>query len=109
LRLGGDKFGKSDEEFIKKRKAFTLIEVMVAMAILLVIIISVLMLSTFSVYTLKDSEALDMAKNIAVYSVEYIRARNATWPDNPLGVAQTDFKMILQKTTPDLWTFGVRH
>ena len=102
---------KATRSLLKKRKAFTLIEVMVAMAILLVIIISVLMLSTFSVYTLKDSEALDMAKNIAVYSVEYIRARNATWPDNPLGVAQTDFKNDSTKNYPglmDLWGTPLR-
>jgi prepilin-type N-terminal cleavage/methylation domain-containing protein len=102
---------KAKRNLLRKRNAFTLIEVMIAMAILLVIIISVLMLSTFSVYTLKDSEALDMAKNIAVYSVEYIRSRNATWPDNPLGLSQDDFKNDATKNYPglmDLWATPLR-
>ncbi|MGB9591729.1 MAG: type IV pilus modification PilV family protein, partial [Candidatus Kryptoniota bacterium] len=69
----------------RARKGFTLIEVIVAMAILLIIVVSVLMLATVSAASLKDSEARDMAKNIATYTVEYIRSRNVTYPDNKLG------------------------
>ena len=76
---------------VKKRAGFTLIEVVVAMAILLIIVVSVLMLATVSASSLKDSEARDMAKNIATYTVEYLRARNVTYPDNSLGHPQTDF------------------
>ena len=67
---------------IKKRAGFTLIEVIVAMAILLIIVVSVLMLATVSASSLKDSEARDMAKNIATYTVEYLRSRNVTSDNN---------------------------
>jgi len=64
------------------RSGFTLIEVIVAMAILLIVIVSVLMLTTVSASSLKDSEMRDMAKNIATYTVEYLRSRNVTSDNN---------------------------
>jgi len=67
---------------VKKRAGFTLIEVVVAMAILLIIVVSVLMLATVSASSLKDSEARDMAKNIATYTIEYLRSRNVTTDNN---------------------------
>jgi len=63
---------------------FTLIEVVVAIGILSMVIISVFMLVTVSAASLKDSDMRNTATNIANYTVEYIRSRNATL-DNPLG------------------------
>jgi len=90
----------------RARRGFTLIEVIIAMAILLIIIVSVLMLATASASSLKDSEARDMAKNIADYTVEYLRSRNVTYPDNPLGHPLTDFGNDSAHNYPglvDLW------
>jgi len=67
------------------RPGFTLIEVIVAMAILLIVIVSVLMLTTVTASSLKDSEMRDMAKNIATYTVEYLRSRNVTTDNNFIG------------------------
>jgi prepilin-type N-terminal cleavage/methylation domain-containing protein len=75
---------------VKKRAGFSLIEVIIAIAILLIIVVSVLMLATVSAASLKDSEARDMAKNIATYTVEYLRSRNVTHPDNPMGHVYPD-------------------
>lgn len=70
---------------LQKHGGFTLIEVIVAMAILMIIITSVFMLITVSVVNLKDSEQRDVAKNIAVYAVEYLRSRNVTIDNNFIG------------------------
>jgi prepilin-type N-terminal cleavage/methylation domain-containing protein len=91
----------------RARRGFTLIEVIIAMAILIIIIVSVLMLATVSASSLKDSEARDMAKNIATYTVEYLRAKNVTYPDNnPLGHPSTAFGNDSAHNYPglvDLW------
>jgi hypothetical protein len=55
------------------------------------VIISVFMLVTVSAANLKDSDMRNTATNIANYTVEYLRARNVTYPDNPLGHAVGDF------------------
>lgn len=65
-----------------RRPGFTLIEVLVAMAILMVVLMSVFMLITVSAASMKDSEMRDMAKNIASYAVEYLRSRNVTSDNN---------------------------
>ncbi|MCX6087613.1 MAG: prepilin-type N-terminal cleavage/methylation domain-containing protein [Caldiserica bacterium] len=70
---------------VKKRAGFTLIEVVIAMAIILIIVVSVLLMVTFASASLKESEGKEMSKNIATYTVEYLRSRNVTYPDNPLG------------------------
>ncbi len=85
----------------RARRGFSLIEVIIAMAILLIIIVSVLMLATVTASSLKDSEAREMAKNIATYTVEYLRARNVTYPDNPLGHALSEFAHYDNSTPPN--------
>jgi hypothetical protein len=52
------------------------------MAVLMIIMMSVFMLITVSASSLKDSEMRDMAKNIATYTVEYLRSRNVTSDNN---------------------------
>ena len=74
---------------IKKRAGFTLIEVVIAMAIILIIVVSVLLMVTFASANLKESEGKEMAKNIAVYTMEFIRSRNVTY-DNLLGHPLSD-------------------
>lgn len=78
------KFRCNPKSGITKRKGFTLIEVVVALAILIIIIASTMSLLAFSYSSLRDSEMRAIAKNIATYTVEYIRARNVT-EDNLLG------------------------
>ena len=80
-----------DSRGVKKRAGFTLIEVVIAMAIILIIVVSVLFMVTFASANLKESEGKEMAKNVAVYTMEFIRSRNVTYPDNPLEHPSTDF------------------
>jgi prepilin-type N-terminal cleavage/methylation domain-containing protein len=68
----------------KNKKGFTLIEVVIAITILVIIIASTMSLLASSYSSLRDSEMRAIAKNIATYTVEYIRSRNVT-SDNPLG------------------------
>jgi len=68
---------------IKKRAGFTLIEVTIAIFILIVIIGSVFALASSSSTNLRESEAKNIAKNIATYTVEYIRSRNVTTDNIP--------------------------
>jgi len=81
---------------------FTLIEVVVAMGILSIVIISVFMLVTVSAASLKDSDMRSTATNIANYTVEYLRARNVTYPDNPLGHVVGDFGSDTAHSFPGL-------
>ena len=67
---------------VSKRKGFTLIEVVVALAILVIIIASTMSLLASSYSSLRNSEMRAIAKNIANYTVEYIRARNVTSGNN---------------------------
>ena len=64
------------------RRGFTLIEVVVAMFILLVVLMSVFSLVSASVTSLRNSDMLEMAKNVATYTMEYIRSRNVTLDNN---------------------------
>jgi len=73
---------------VSAARGFTLIEVVVAIGILSMVIISVFMLVTASAASLKDSDMRNTATNIANYTVEYIRSRNAT-SDNSLGQTGT--------------------
>jgi len=73
---------------MKKKRGFTLIEVIVAITVLLIIVVSVLMLAVAAGASLKNSEQLDMAKNIATYTIEYIRSRNVTGDNNFIGTTQ---------------------
>lgn len=69
------------------RRGFTLIEVIVSMFVLLVVMMSVFMLISTSAGSLRNSDMLDMAKNIATYTVEYVRSRNVTLDNNFLGTS----------------------
>lgn len=67
---------------VTKRRGFTLIEVVVALAILVIIIASTMSLLASSYTSLRNTEMKGIAKNIATYAVEYIRARNVTSDNN---------------------------
>ncbi len=69
---------------VTKRRGFTLIEVVVALAILVIIIASTMSLLASSYSSLRNTEMKGIAKNIATYAIEYIRSRNVT-EDNLLG------------------------
>jgi prepilin-type N-terminal cleavage/methylation domain-containing protein len=107
LRAAGETISPSAHSGANGRanRGFTLIEVIIAMAILLIIVVSVLMLATVSAASLKDSEARDMAKNIATYTVEYLRSRNVT-SDNLLGHNPSELGNDSSSNFPgfvDLW------
>jgi prepilin-type N-terminal cleavage/methylation domain-containing protein len=57
---------------------FTLIELVVAMAILLVVMIGVLSAISFAYTSSNDTEMRNTAKNVASYTLEYLRARTVT-------------------------------
>ena len=65
---------------------FTLIEVVVAMAILLVVTIGILSAVSFAYTTANGTEMQDTAKNIAEYTVEYLRARTIVNDANNTGL-----------------------
>ena len=94
-----------------KRKGFTLIEVIIALAILAIIIVGTLNLLASSYASTQDSEMRNIAKNIATYTVEYIRSRNVTYPDNPLGHDPSEFGNDRRHYYPgliDLWGLPVQ-
>jgi prepilin-type N-terminal cleavage/methylation domain-containing protein len=61
-----------------RRTGFTLIELVVAMAILLVVMIGVLSSVAFAYTSSNDTEMRNTAKNVASYTLEYLRARTVT-------------------------------
>jgi prepilin-type N-terminal cleavage/methylation domain-containing protein len=65
-----------------KSRGFTLIEVVIAIAILVIIIASTMSLLASSYSSLRDSEMRAIAKNVATYTMEYIRSRNVTTDNN---------------------------
>lgn len=71
-----------------RRPGFTLIEVLVAMVILMLVMVSVFMLIGASATSLRNSEMLETAKNIGTYTVEYLRARDVTLDNNFIGTSQ---------------------
>lgn len=94
----------------KERKGFTLIEVIVALAILAIIIGSTFDLLASSYANTQDAEMRNIAKNIAAYTVEYIRSRNVT-ADNPLGHSAYEFGNDDSHYYPglvDLWNLPVQ-
>ncbi len=73
-----------------KRAGFTLLEIVISLAVLVIIIASTMSLLASSYSSLRDSEMRAIAKNVANYTLEYIRARNVT-SDNPLGHDSSEF------------------
>lgn len=69
-----------------RRSGFTLIEVVVASALVLIVLGSLFSVISYTYYASASTETLNTAKNIADYSLEYLRARNATPP--PPGFTQ---------------------
>lgn len=66
-------------------RGFTLIEVVVATAILLVVMIGVLSSVAFAYTSSNDTEMRNTAKNIGSYTLEYLRARTVTNPGTGTG------------------------
>ncbi len=94
----------------RMRYGFSLIEVVVALAILVIIIASTLGLLASTYANIRDSEMRDIAKNIASYTMEYIRSRNVT-ADNTLGFDSTLFGSDNTHPLPglvDLWNIPLQ-
>src|SRR5450759_3299809 len=70
--------GSSRRRPASAARGFTLIEVVVAMAILLVIMIGVLSSVAFAYTSSTDTEMRNIATNVASYTLEYLRARTIT-------------------------------
>lgn len=68
----------SRRRLAKAVPGFTLIEVVVAMAILLVVMIGVLSAISFAYTSSTDTEMRNIATNVASYTLEYLRARTIT-------------------------------
>jgi len=68
----------SRRRLAKAVPGFTLIEVVVAMAILLVVMIGVLSAISFAYTSSTDTEMRNIATNVASYTPEYLRARTIT-------------------------------
>lgn len=66
------------------RPGFTLVEVMVASALVLVVLGGLFSVISYTYYAGASTETLNTAKNIADYSLEYLRARNVTTQDQQL-------------------------
>ncbi len=94
----------------QSRRGFTLIEIVVALAILVIIIASTLSLLASTYSSVRDSEMRDIAKNIANYTLEYIRARNVT-ADNLLVYSISDLGNDDSHKLPglvDLWNIPLK-
>jgi prepilin-type N-terminal cleavage/methylation domain-containing protein len=90
---------------MKTRKGFTVIEVVVALVILFLIAVGIYGLSAYTYSYMKLTEEKAIAKNIAMYTVEYIRSRNVT-SDNLLDHSDTELGMDNNHYLPgivDLW------
>ena len=61
-----------------RRLGFTLVELVVALAILLVVMIGILSSISFAYSSSNDTELRNTAKNVASYTLEYLRARTVT-------------------------------
>jgi len=62
----------------RRRPGFTLIEVVVAMAIMMIVMIGILSTISYAYTASTRTEQLDIARRIASYTVEYLRARTVT-------------------------------
>lgn len=65
----------------RSHRGFTLVEVVVAMAILMIIVVGVFSAVSFAYSASATAEGLNTAKNIADYTIEYLRSRNVTHQD----------------------------
>lgn len=74
-----------------RRSGFTLIEVVVASALVLIVLGSLFSVISYTYYASASTETLNTAKNIADYSLEYLRARNVTTQYVPTDVASPTF------------------
>ena len=63
------------------RKGFTLVETVVAMAVLMIIVTGTFSAVSFACSTSVAAEDLNTARNIANYSLDFIRSRNVTRQD----------------------------
>jgi prepilin-type N-terminal cleavage/methylation domain-containing protein len=84
-------YARHDRSSSRRRSAnavpgFTLVEVVVASAIVLIILGGLFSVISYTYYAGASTETFNAAKNIADYSLEYLRARNVTTP--PSGVTQ---------------------
>jgi prepilin-type N-terminal cleavage/methylation domain-containing protein len=61
-----------------RRLGFTLVELVVALAILLVVMIGILSSISFAYNSSNDTELRNTAKNVASYTLEYLRSRTVT-------------------------------
>lgn len=61
-----------------RRSGFTLIELVVAIAILLVVVVGVLSSVAFAYTSSNDTELRNTAKNVASYTLEYLRSWTVT-------------------------------
>jgi len=77
---------------------FTLVEVMVASALVLVVLGGLFSVISYTYYAGASTETLNTAKNIADYSLEYLRARNVTTQYAPTDVADQTFYVPLTPT-----------
>ena len=69
----------------RRRPGFTLIEVVVAMAIMMIVMIGILSTISYAYTASTRTEQLDIARRIASYTVEYLRARTVTRTNNLVG------------------------
>ncbi len=67
----------------ERRQGFTLVEVVVASALILILLAGLFSLITYVGFVSASTETLNTAKNIADYTLEYLRARNATQQFHP--------------------------
>ena len=77
---------------------FTLVEVVVASALVLIILGSLFSVISYTYYASASAETLNTAKNIADYSLEYLRARNVTTQYAPTDVADLTFYVPVTAT-----------
>ena len=89
-----------------KRRGFSLIEVMVAFAILIIIIASVISVLSSTYMIIKNNEMRNTAKEIANYTLEYIRSRNVT-TDNPLDFDPGSFGDSNHKDKAEFYLPGI--
>lgn len=78
---------------------FTLVEVIVASALVLVVLGGLFSVISYTYYAGASTETLNTAKNIADYSLEYLRARNVTTQYAPTYVAGQTFYVPLTATS----------
>lgn len=90
-----------------RRSGFTLIEVIVAMAILMIIVVGTFSAVSFAYSTSATAEGLNTAKNIADYTIEYLRSRNVTHQDDHgLGLTPSQWYPGTGTTTGGVTTGG---